>query len=80
MKIMNLQKALAETFAGYENVYIIPLSVCMDREYNFGQKEVTVNPRSSVTINIPKELVHPQNEGYMQMADVMYSSYIAHLS
>lgn len=80
MKIMNLQNALAETFAGYENVYIIPLSVCMDRDYNFGQKEVAVNPRSSMTINIPKESVHPQNEGYMQMADVMYSSYIAYLT
>lgn len=80
MKIMNLQNALAETFTDDENVYIVPLGVCMDREYNFGQKEVSVNPRSSVTIKIPNESVHPQKEGYMQMADVMYSSYIAHLS
>ena len=75
MKVMNLQNRLAELFADYDNVYIIPLSVCMDREYNFGQKEVVVNPRSSVTIKIPNESVHPQEPGYMQMADVMYSAY-----
>lgn len=79
MKIMNLQNALSDALSGYDNVHIVPLSVCMDREYNFGQKEVTVNPRSSITISIPNESVHPQNEGYMQMADVMYSSYVAHL-
>lgn len=75
MKIMNLQNALAETFKDYTNVYIVPCSICMDREYNFGQKEVSVNPRSSVKVMIPNESVHPQNEGYMQMADVMYSVY-----
>ena len=80
MKIMNLQQKIAETFSEYTNVYIVPLSVCMDREYNFGQKEVSVNPRlTDVTIKIPIESVHPQTAGYMQMADVMYSSYSAHL-
>lgn len=80
MKIMNLQNALADALAEYANVHIVPLGVCMDRDYNFGQKEVAVNPRSAVTVKIPNESVHPQKEGYMQMADVMYSSYIAHLS
>lgn len=80
MKIMKLQQKIAETFSEYTNVYIVPLSVCMDREYNFGQKEVSVNPRlTNVTIKIPIESVHPQTAGYMQMADVMYSSYSAHL-
>jgi len=79
VKIMNLQNALAEAFDLYDNVYIVPLSICMDREYNFGHKEVTVNPRSTIVEHIPNESVHPQNAGYMQMADVMYSSYIAHL-
>ena len=77
IKIMNLQNRLAEIFADYENVYIVPLSICMDREYNFGQKEVSVNPRSSVKTKIPNESVHPQTEGYLQMADVMYSIYCA---
>lgn len=81
MKIMNFQNALADALDGYSNVYIVPLSVCMDRENDFGQVEVAVNPRlTTVTETIPNESVHPQNAGYMQIADVMYSSYIAHLS
>lgn len=79
MKVMNLQNALAEALEGYSNVYIVPLSVCMDRDYNFGNKEVTVNPRSTITTFIPNESVHPQQAGYLQMADVMYSTYIAYL-
>lgn len=81
MKIMNLQNALSAALAGMENVYIVPLSVCMDREHNFGQVDAAVNPRlTSVTIKIPNESVHPQESGYLQMADVMYSSFVAHLS
>lgn len=79
IKIMNLQKALSNALSDYENLYIIPLSVCMDRDYNFGHKEVAVNPRSEITTYIPNESVHPQKEGYLQIADVIYSSYIAHL-
>lgn len=81
IKIMNLQNALMETFSEYENVYIVPLSICMDRDNNFGQVEVPVNPRlTTITTNIASESVHPQSAGYLQMADVMYSSYIAHLT
>ena len=81
MKIMALQNALDTALAGYTGVYIIPLSVCMDREYDFGNVATAVNPRlTDVTIDIPNESVHPQNAGYMQIADVIYSSYVAHLS
>lgn len=81
VKVMNLQNALADALDGYTNVYIVPLSVCMDRDNNFGQIDTPVNPRlTDVRTHIAKESVHPQNAGYMQMADVMYSSYIVHLS
>lgn len=81
LKIMNFQNALENALNGYSNLYFVPLSVCMDREYDFGQVPVAVNPRlPDVTINIPNESVHPQNAGYMQIADVMYSSFILHLS
>ena len=81
LKIMNLQIALAEALEGYSNVYLVPLSVCMDRENDFGQVEVPVNPRlTTVTTTIPNESTHPQTAGYMQIADVMYSCYCAHLS
>ena len=81
VKVMNLQNALADALDGYTNVYIVPLSVCMDRDNDFGQIDTPVNPRlTDVTTHIAKESVHPQSAGYMQMADVMYSSYIVHLS
>ena len=80
MKVMNLQRALAAELEGMAGVYIVPLSVCMDRDNDFGQVEKPVNPRlEGVTERVPAESVHPQEAGYLQMADVMYSSYVAHL-
>lgn len=73
----------AEVFneTDYPNVHIVPLGVCMDRENNFGQVEISINPRlTTVKKIIPSESIHPQSSGYYQMADVMYSSYIAYLS
>ena len=81
MRIMDFQNALRTALTGYTNLHIMPLSVCMDREYDFGNVPTPVNPRlQDVTINIPTESVHPQNPGYMQIADVMYSSLVNHLS
>lgn len=75
-KIMDLQNRLDNLLKGYSEVYIVPLSVCMDRDNNFGQASVPVNPRlTNVTRNIAVESVHPQESGYLQMADVMYSTY-----
>ena len=76
LKVMNLQIAISETFKDYSTVYIVPLGICMDRDNNFGRVEVPVNPRlTDVKEYVPQESVHPQNPGYMQMADVMYSAY-----
>lgn len=81
MRIMNFQNALKTALTGYTNLHLVPLSVCMDREYDFGNIPTPVNPRlTDVTINIPNESVHPQYPGYMQIADVMYSSFVNHLS
>lgn len=81
MKIMNFQNALKTALAGYSNLHFVPLSVCMDREYDFGNIPTPVNPRlTDVTIDIPNESIHPQTPGYMQIADVIYSSFINHLS
>ena len=77
-KIMDLQNRLFRIFENYSNVYILPLSVCMDRDNNYGQVEVPVNPRlTTVTTKIASESVHPQLPGYLQIADVMYSGYCA---
>ena len=66
---------LYNTLKTYANVYFIPLTQCHDSEYNFGAVETPVNPRALQTELMPNEGVHPQKQGYEQMADVMYSVY-----
>lgn len=61
--------------------HIVPLAITMDRDNDFGQEQMPVNPRlTSVTVPVPVECVHPQEAGYMQMADVIYSHLTAYLN
>ena len=46
-----------------------------DTDYNFGNKTVKANPRAAQEVLVPEESVHPQGQGYYQMADVFYSAY-----
>lgn len=80
VKVIELMKGLREALAGKSGVYLIPLASCMDREYSFGQVATKVNPRSDIEINMPSESVHPQNVGYYQMADLLYSTYCGLMS
>ena len=73
--IINGVKALHETLKGYANLHFIPLTQCHDSEYNFGAVETPVNPRATQTEFMPTEGIHPQKQGYEQMADVMFSVY-----
>lgn len=79
MKTIKLALKLQELFKDYNNLYLIPLNLLHDDEYNFGRKEVPVNPRSSITETIPTDATHPI-DGYLQFADVQFSSYCCHLS
>ena len=72
-RIMDLMVKLDALLDGYENVHMINLAVSHDSEYNFGAVEEPVNPRASQTQLVPVEAVHPQQQGYFQMADVMFS-------
>ena len=46
--------------------------------YNFGNNKVQVNPRLEVSDTLyelqPNDSIHPQNSGYYQMADTIYST------
>lgn len=79
LKVMDLMTRLDAEFENDENVYMINLAVSHDSEYNFGAVETPVNPRASQTELMPTEGVHPQAQGYFQMADVLYSAYVATL-
>lgn len=75
LKTINGVKALYEGLKDYSGLYFVPLTECHDSEYNFGAVETLVNPRATQKEFMPTEAVHPQKQGYEQMADVMYSVY-----
>jgi lysophospholipase L1-like esterase len=74
-KFITAMSLLYETLKDYSNLYFVPLTECHDNEYNFGAVETAVNPRASQKEFMPNEGIHPQQQGYEQMADVMYSVY-----
>lgn len=72
-KVMDLMKKLDALLDGYENVWMVNLALTHDSEYNFGSVETAVNPRAEQKEFMPLESVHPQAQGYYQMADTMFS-------
>ena len=72
-KIIKGVSALYDELKSYENLYFIPLTQCHDSEYNFGNVETPVNPRATQKEFVPVEAIHPQKQGYEQIADVVYS-------
>lgn len=73
-KVMDLMKRLDAMLDGYENLWMVNLALTHDSEYNFGVGEPTrVNPRAEQHEWLPLESVHPQDQGYYQMADTMFS-------
>ena len=63
-------------------VYTVGVGISMDAEYNFGLKAVPVNPRNTDFVEyVPysaakgkTDSIHPQDSGYYQIADVLYSA------
>lgn len=86
MKIQNLMIGLADRLSDYTNVFFMPIALCHDSEDNFGKQTIKLNSRSQETIVIPADSIHPNKTGedsstygydivgYLQFADVMYST------
>jgi len=55
------------------NVFVIPYHVAVDRVNNFATSSVALNARNSTTYNQPSNGVHPNSNGYYQLADVLRS-------
>lgn len=77
-KVYNLMVKVYELLNAYTKLYFVPISLCHDSEYNFGAVATAVNPRATQTEPIPTEATHPQEQGYLQMADIMFSTIAAH--
>ena len=73
-KVFNLMARLQELLSGYTGVALVPVALAHDSEYNFGSVETPVNPRAKQVEYLPLESVHPQEQGFFQMADVIYSA------
>ena len=77
-KVLLLAKSLEEMVGDMPNVYICPVGFTHDSRYNFGNVKVSVNPRLTDTTEVyelqPLDSVHPQQCGYLQMADEMFST------
>ena len=77
-KVLFLSKSLEEMVGDMPNVYICPVGFTHDSKYNFGNAKVSVNPRLTDTTDVyelqPSDSVHPQQCGYLQMADEIFST------
>ncbi len=80
VKVLNLMIELDRILDGYENVHFMPIATCHDSANNFGKVEVAINPRATDTEYMPIEGTHPQNQGYLQMADIMFSVLSAYMT
>ena len=62
---------------GLDNVHIVPVAPCHDSEHNYGMVQGQVNSRNTSTTWYPTESVHPQECGYLQMADAMWGTLLS---
>lgn len=74
-KVFLWTKALHDAFWDMEGVYLIPAALTFDSEYNYTTDIRSVNARSSRTETVLAEGMHPNREGYLQIADGMFSVY-----
>jgi len=77
-KVYNLMIKLNELLKSYTKLYFIPISLAHDSEYNFGSVVTPVNPRAINTELMETEATHPQTQGYLQFADIQFSTMAAH--
>ena len=79
---LNMNKAYQDfaNESGYADfVEFVNVSSQFDTENNMPQASTMVNTRSSLTEKRGTNGVHPSNEGYMQIADVVYRNIVANL-
>ena len=68
-------QAMEEAFGNMEGVYLIPAALTFDSAYNYREAEMPVNARSSKTETVLVEAMHPNEDGYLQIADTLFNTY-----
>ncbi|MCQ6356398.1 SGNH/GDSL hydrolase family protein [Bacillus cereus] len=75
LRVFLYNQLLIDTFASYDaNVQIVGVGQTMDSENVYILKDCPVNPRSSIMEKQSTGGVHPDNTGFLQMADTIFSS------
>lgn len=77
MAIFNMMEVFYNAFKDDPNIYFLPLGIWFDNENNYPTSEITLNPRSDITELYQTDTTHPNNNGYMQFADAMFSIFCA---
>ncbi|MFK5242772.1 hypothetical protein ACI3PF_18510, partial [Lactococcus lactis] len=79
LQIYTLTEMINSQFKSYNaKVKVVPIAQTMDSDYVFGRVENSVNPRmTNVTVPMPVEVIHPRDEGFYQMADTIFGSWLA---
>ena len=74
-KVFLWTEAMEAAFGSMDGVYLIPAALAFDSEYNFRASIEPVNARSSRNEAVLMEGMHPDTEGYLQLADLFFSTY-----
>ncbi|OYX86786.1 MAG: hypothetical protein B7Y83_00160 [Flavobacteriales bacterium 32-34-25] len=78
-QFFDFAKNITTAFASNAKVFIVPVAFTHDSAHNFGWLAEDINPRNSNYKNyMPLDTVHPQECGYFQFADSMFSTFLAH--
>lgn len=75
LAVFNLMTDLSERLADYEDLYLVPAGISMDSAYNYERVDTAANPYSEATEVYESDPVHPNQAGYYQIADVMFSTF-----
>ena len=77
--IFEFNVKICEKLKGMSGVYIAPVFLTHDSDHNFYLNKENINPRNDIMeIFVISDVTHPQNAGYMQYADIVFSTWLAH--
>lgn len=78
---MNLNDAYIEAFDGVgENVDVCEVYFALDTKRDYGTITIPASARNPVEIKVQTNNVHPNANGYLKFADVIYNNLLYHLT
>ena len=69
----SMEDLIAEKYT--RNLKFVDILPSFDTDYNMRYKQVPVNSRNQTLIKQGIDNVHPDDTGYLQIADIIYSAF-----